>query len=334
MRSETTTTPIPHVRPVHPETLRFICEQIGFERVQLEERSPHPSWLRESCPMAKGEAVRAPPERLRLPGLRHRREQMSGMTPKQSTSSIRGQVRAMPSPADVRAAAAPPAHGIPLGDIRASTSMPAAGRIRPVERLCRVERESSCWSIIPSDYRPSGRVIVALANDVVAVYHNVTPERYFTDETCADKSRMGRKQLNCSPSARSSEWPTPTSTGRNAGSRVPAGRGAPRPDRLLGVRPGSPARDGHRSAIGSMSGASWATSASTSWCGRSPFTQEVRRRMLGWCWSATRSARSTWRSRGRKRQRAWVSPTGWSCWGRCRIKNSARPIPAPASSCR
>ncbi len=32
-----------HVRPVHPETLRFICEQIGFTSVQLEERSPHPS---------------------------------------------------------------------------------------------------------------------------------------------------------------------------------------------------------------------------------------------------------------------------------------------------
>jgi len=31
-----------HVRPVHPETLSFICEQIGFSRVQLEERSPHP----------------------------------------------------------------------------------------------------------------------------------------------------------------------------------------------------------------------------------------------------------------------------------------------------
>ena len=32
-----------HVRPVHPETLRFICEQVGFRQVQLEERSPHPS---------------------------------------------------------------------------------------------------------------------------------------------------------------------------------------------------------------------------------------------------------------------------------------------------
>ena len=31
-----------HIRPVHPETLRFICEQIGFEKVELEERSPHP----------------------------------------------------------------------------------------------------------------------------------------------------------------------------------------------------------------------------------------------------------------------------------------------------
>jgi O-antigen chain-terminating methyltransferase len=32
-----------HVRPVHPETLRFICEQVGFGLVQLEERSPHPA---------------------------------------------------------------------------------------------------------------------------------------------------------------------------------------------------------------------------------------------------------------------------------------------------
>jgi len=32
-----------HVRPVHPETLRFICEQIGFSPVLLEERSPHPA---------------------------------------------------------------------------------------------------------------------------------------------------------------------------------------------------------------------------------------------------------------------------------------------------
>jgi 2-polyprenyl-3-methyl-5-hydroxy-6-metoxy-1,4-benzoquinol methylase len=32
-----------HVRPVHPETLRFICEQLGFTNVQLEERSPHPA---------------------------------------------------------------------------------------------------------------------------------------------------------------------------------------------------------------------------------------------------------------------------------------------------
>ena len=31
-----------HIRPVHPETLRFICEQIGFGKVELEERSLHP----------------------------------------------------------------------------------------------------------------------------------------------------------------------------------------------------------------------------------------------------------------------------------------------------
>lgn len=48
-----------HVRPVHPETLRFICEQVGFTRVELEERSPHPSMsLRESLPEGPvGEAV-------------------------------------------------------------------------------------------------------------------------------------------------------------------------------------------------------------------------------------------------------------------------------------
>jgi 2-polyprenyl-3-methyl-5-hydroxy-6-metoxy-1,4-benzoquinol methylase len=48
-----------HVRPVHPETLRFICEQFGFTRVELEERSPHPSLsLREGLPEGPvGEAV-------------------------------------------------------------------------------------------------------------------------------------------------------------------------------------------------------------------------------------------------------------------------------------
>ncbi len=48
-----------HVRPVHPETLRFICEQVGFSRVQLEERSPHPTLaLTDRLPNdALGEAV-------------------------------------------------------------------------------------------------------------------------------------------------------------------------------------------------------------------------------------------------------------------------------------
>lgn len=34
---------VSHVRPVHPETMRFICEQIGFTKVELENRSPHPA---------------------------------------------------------------------------------------------------------------------------------------------------------------------------------------------------------------------------------------------------------------------------------------------------
>ena len=50
-----------HVRPVHPETLRYICEQVGFTSVALEERSPHPNLaLADGLPDgAVGEAVEA-----------------------------------------------------------------------------------------------------------------------------------------------------------------------------------------------------------------------------------------------------------------------------------
>lgn len=50
-----------HVRPVHPETLRFICEQLGFGNVQLEERSPHPALaMADELPSTpEGDAVRA-----------------------------------------------------------------------------------------------------------------------------------------------------------------------------------------------------------------------------------------------------------------------------------
>jgi SAM-dependent methyltransferase len=50
-----------HVRPVHPETLRYICEQVGFTLVELEERSPHPLLrLSDDLPEgAVGEAVEA-----------------------------------------------------------------------------------------------------------------------------------------------------------------------------------------------------------------------------------------------------------------------------------
>ena len=34
---------VSHVRPVHPETLRFMCEQAGFAEVALMELSPHPA---------------------------------------------------------------------------------------------------------------------------------------------------------------------------------------------------------------------------------------------------------------------------------------------------
>ena len=34
---------VSHVRPIHPETLRFMCEQTGFADVALVELSPHPA---------------------------------------------------------------------------------------------------------------------------------------------------------------------------------------------------------------------------------------------------------------------------------------------------
>lgn len=37
-----------HVRPVHPETLRFMCEQVGFSSVALMELSPHPAMVESS----------------------------------------------------------------------------------------------------------------------------------------------------------------------------------------------------------------------------------------------------------------------------------------------
>lgn len=50
-----------HTRPVHPETLRFICEQSGFSTVTLEERSLHPlaAELERLPDDAVGEAVTA-----------------------------------------------------------------------------------------------------------------------------------------------------------------------------------------------------------------------------------------------------------------------------------
>jgi len=53
-----------HIRPVHPETLRFICEEIGFERVELEERSLHPL-MKSLDELPSGEVSTAVKELLR-----------------------------------------------------------------------------------------------------------------------------------------------------------------------------------------------------------------------------------------------------------------------------
>jgi 2-polyprenyl-3-methyl-5-hydroxy-6-metoxy-1,4-benzoquinol methylase len=47
-----------HIRPVHPETLRFICEQVGFGKVELEERSLHP-FMHTVDELPEGEVGRA-----------------------------------------------------------------------------------------------------------------------------------------------------------------------------------------------------------------------------------------------------------------------------------
>lgn len=48
-----------HVRPVHPETLKFICEQVGFGAATVEYRSRHPMMSRvdDIDPGPTGEAV-------------------------------------------------------------------------------------------------------------------------------------------------------------------------------------------------------------------------------------------------------------------------------------
>ena len=89
-----------HVRPVHPETLRFICEQVGFVSVELEERSPHPLLGTEqrSAGRSGGRGGRGPArERVRPPGLRGRRHQVIRVAG-QSTSSIRGPLSGTRSP--------------------------------------------------------------------------------------------------------------------------------------------------------------------------------------------------------------------------------------------
>jgi 2-polyprenyl-3-methyl-5-hydroxy-6-metoxy-1,4-benzoquinol methylase len=50
-----------HVRPVHPETLRFICEQVGFSSVVLDEISPHALMETKDAlePSEVGKAVKA-----------------------------------------------------------------------------------------------------------------------------------------------------------------------------------------------------------------------------------------------------------------------------------
>ena len=83
--------------------------------------------------------------------------------------------------------------------------------------------------------------IVALANPIVAVYHNVTPERYFTNEQVRrlhpDGPRAAQRARPALALRSGSLQLQPT---RDAGGRLPAGRGAPRTDRLLVVRSGQP----------------------------------------------------------------------------------------------
>ena len=115
--------------------------------------------------------------------------------------------------------------------------------------------------------------VIGRPDDVVAMYHNVTPERYFSDPVFQDAIRLGREQLSLL-ALRATVGVADSNFNRREMLAVGFRRVEvlARPHRLLGVRTYLPRNPGIDQPIGCMSGEWWATSASTNSCARSPST--------------------------------------------------------------
>ncbi len=184
-----------HVRPVHPETLRFICQQVGFRQVQLEERSPHPSLelVRKLPADAVGEAVGTLLDSVfGYPGLRDRRHQVNryrGVHQFHSGTALGDAItnqmlglqvllQGMGYQSEIFA------EHIPTG---------LAGRVRSIHGYPGSEAE--LLLVHHSIGHDAFDRIIELPNDIATVYHNVTPEEYFANEGVRHYIRKGREQL-------------------------------------------------------------------------------------------------------------------------------------------
>ena len=200
-----------HVRPVHPETLRFICEQIGFTSVQLEERSPHPSLTlgRGASRWSTRAGSRRPArERLRLPGLRDRRYKVKRFTAVHQFHS-----------------------GTALGDAITNQMLRLQQLLQEMGYHSEIfaehvapelqHRIHSIFGYLGSDSEllvvhhsigyDAFDDVIGLPNEIVTIYHNVTPERYFADPHVKRFIRLGREQLALWRAGLDSGSPTRTS---------------------------------------------------------------------------------------------------------------------------
>ena len=124
--------------------------------------------------------------------------------------------------------------------------------------------------------------VVGLPDDVVAVYHNITPEHYFTDVGVRHYIRLGREQLaRLALRARLGV----ADSNYNRRECYGSGSGAPRCSPSVWISPSSPS---HQPAgrpaqrTGSSSVALSGTSASTTWSTRSPPTPRPSGVTPGW----------------------------------------------------
>ena len=174
-----------HVRPVHPETLRFICEQIGL-RDGSSSRSARPtptcSAQRDLPDGSGGRRSRALLESVfGLSGLRNRRHQVIPLSTRSPPIPLRDRARGCDHQPDVPAPAPSAGDRIRVGDLRRA-HCPGSPGSHPVDlRLSGIESE--LLLLHHSIGYEAFDEVIGLPNRIVVVYHNVTPERYFENES-------------------------------------------------------------------------------------------------------------------------------------------------------